>query len=169
MLFSLLISLTVVLMDIVSRGTPALHFLAIFRVLSFHCRCDCDRQALMTALHTCCWIRAEWFLLNTDVASASGARASLLGSASAGHRLRTKKLERIVDEGDDKVFFALARTREEGWRKNGRGEKEHTCFFFLVVVFIRSHIDWAKRWKPLQCYWNAADAKLAVVRRDFWR
>lgn len=127
--------------------------------LSLRCRCDCDRQALMTALHACRWSAAEWFLLNTDVASASGARASLLGSLSAGHRLKTKTMKRIVDEDDDdvKVFLHL---REPGRAEERMGgeEKSMSGLSSVVVFFLTAAAATGPNsLKPLEWYWNAAD------------
>lgn len=84
----------------------------------------------MTALHTCHWSGAECFLLNTDVGSVSDARASLLGSISAGTD-QDEEDEKIVDEDDDKVFC----TFEQGeLKQRRRGEKKIQPVFLSAAT-----------------------------------
>lgn len=85
----------------------------------------------MTALRACHWSGAECVLLNTDVGSVSDARASLLGSISAGTD-QDEEDEKNVDEDDDKVFCTFEQAELKQRRRGG--EKNPTC------VFIRSHI-----------------------------
>lgn len=50
----------------------------------FKNRCDCDWQAVMTALDTYHWFGADFVLLNSDLGSVCNASASVLGSISTG-------------------------------------------------------------------------------------
>lgn len=124
-------------MDIMNQNAHAHYFWALFWLPSLHCRCDCYRQALMTARHTCPWFGAESFLLNTDVASASGAGASLLGSVNAGLRLKTKKMERTVNENDDKVFCTCA--NQGGLKKIQKGRDKTCVFLFFFYLNLQPH------------------------------
>lgn len=115
-------------------------------------RCDCDRQALMTALDTCHWFRAECFLLNTDLGSVSDASASALGSISAGSD-EDEENDKIVVEDDGEDFC----TYLNGRAVTKRGELN---LGFYPPPGRTAPATGQTSLKPLQCHWNAADMKL---------
>lgn len=75
-------------------------------LFSYH-RCDCDRQALMTALDSCHWFRADCTLLNTDLGSVYDANASMSGSVSTGADEDDEKWQGCCCWGRRWRFFAL--------------------------------------------------------------
>lgn len=132
---------------------------------NFTCRCDCDWQALMTALDTCHWFGAECILLlNTDLGSVYDASARISGQHKHRHWRRWRKWQDCCCWRWWRWWRRVsALTLNGGWSCEWRWGS-NPCFNPLLAG-LQQRLDKpvSSTTVPVQCHWNATEITFNIT------